>query len=257
MRPGAGSPAIDAIAPGPGCPATDQRGAARPTGAGCDAGAVEVAPPLATTGSASAITGSTATAAGTLTTRGLDTSYRIEFGATTAYGRQSGAATAPGAATPSAVSVALTGLSPLTTYHYRLVATGPDGVATGADRTLTTRTAPAITVGGPGAPRLSGLSISPRSFAVVPRGGKLRARTRTRAGLGARIRFRLSEAAAVRITVRKSLTGHRVRRAGRLRCTATVHATAAHARAAPPGSTGSPSRAGSAGGRSRRGPTAW
>ena len=36
----AGSPAIDA-ANGAVCPATDQRGVARPQGAGCDVGAVE------------------------------------------------------------------------------------------------------------------------------------------------------------------------------------------------------------------------
>jgi hypothetical protein len=45
MAPAAGSPAIDAIpAPGNGAPATDQRGVARPYGAGIDIGAVEVAP---------------------------------------------------------------------------------------------------------------------------------------------------------------------------------------------------------------------
>ncbi len=38
-----GSPAIDAADPA-ACPATDQRGIARPQGAGCDAGAVEVEP---------------------------------------------------------------------------------------------------------------------------------------------------------------------------------------------------------------------
>jgi hypothetical protein len=37
---GAGSPAIDAAIAG-ACPATDQRGVSRPSGAGCDAGAVE------------------------------------------------------------------------------------------------------------------------------------------------------------------------------------------------------------------------
>ncbi len=41
--PAAGSPAIDAASAAT-CPATDQRGVARPQGAGCDAGAVEVSP---------------------------------------------------------------------------------------------------------------------------------------------------------------------------------------------------------------------
>ncbi len=40
---GAGSPAIDAADAG-ACPATDQRGVARPQGGGCDVGAVEVSP---------------------------------------------------------------------------------------------------------------------------------------------------------------------------------------------------------------------
>ena len=47
LAPAAGSPAIDAIpAPGNGAPASDQRGVARPYGAGVDIGAVEVAPAL-------------------------------------------------------------------------------------------------------------------------------------------------------------------------------------------------------------------
>src|SRR5579862_2491426 len=46
MMPLAGSPAIDAG--GPACPATDQIGTARPQGAACDVGAVEVIPPAPT-----------------------------------------------------------------------------------------------------------------------------------------------------------------------------------------------------------------
>lgn len=43
---GPGSPALDAIPIGnPHCPATDQRGVARPQGAGCDSGAYEYVPP--------------------------------------------------------------------------------------------------------------------------------------------------------------------------------------------------------------------
>jgi hypothetical protein len=44
MLPGAGSAAIDAIALGDCVENVDQRGIARPQGAGCDIGAVEVAP---------------------------------------------------------------------------------------------------------------------------------------------------------------------------------------------------------------------
>ena len=217
MRPGAASAVIDRIVSG-GCPATDQRGAVRPSGAGCDTGAVEIAPPSATTGAASALTGSTASVAGTIDTRGLDTSYRVDFGATTAYGRQvAGAVT--GAAAPSAVSVPLTGLTPLTTYHYRLVATGPDGTATGADRTLTTTAA--TVAGGPGAPLVTRLTISPRVFAVAPRRGALRPGSRKRVARGAIVRFRLSQAARVVLVVERNVVGRRIRlRSARSGCVA-------------------------------------
>lgn len=217
MRSGPGSAALDRIPAGPGCPATDQRGAVRPSGAGCDVGAVEIAPPSVTTGAASALTGSSASVAGTVDTRGLDTAYRVEFGSTTACGRQV-AATAPRASAVSGVSLSLAGLTPLTTYHYRLVATGPDGTASGSDRTFATTAA--TVAGGPGAPRVTRLTIAPKRFAVVPKGGALRPPTRGRVALGARISFLLSEAATVRIVVQMSVPGHRVRRTGRLRCVA-------------------------------------
>jgi CSLREA domain-containing protein len=221
MRPGPGSPAIDREPAGAGCSATDQRGALRPGGAACDVGAFEIVLPVATTGGASPVGGSSATVAGTVDTRGLDTAYRVEFGATTAYGRQV-AASATGAPAPTALSVPLTGLTPVTTYHYRLVAIGPDGTATGVDRTFTTTTA--TVVGGPGAPRVTRLTVAPRAFAVVPRGASLRPPAPGRIGFGSRISFVLSEPAAVRIVIQRNVAGHRVRRAGRVRCVALAPA---------------------------------
>jgi hypothetical protein len=216
LRLGAGSGAIDHVAAGAGCPAVDQRGALRPFGAGCDAGAYEVAPPTAITGPASALTGTTASVAGTIDTRGVDTGFRVEFGPTTAYGRAV-AGIAAGGSTPTSARAELTGLTPLTIFHYRLVAIAADGTSTGGDRAFTTSAA--VIAGGPGAPRLSRLSIRPRSFGVVPKGGKRRARTRTHVGLGATIRFRLSERARVRLAVQRTVAGRRTRLAnGRIRC---------------------------------------
>ncbi len=204
-----GSGAIDAIGAALGCPATDARGAIRPFGGGCDTGAYEVAPPVAATGAADAVTGGSARVAGSITTRGVPTPFRIDFGATSAYGRQSETARAAGGTTPSAVSVALSGLTPLTTYHYRVVALGADGTSTGDDRTFTTGAA--AVAGGPGAPRVTGLTIRPRSFAVVPRGGALRARSRGRVARGAVVRFRLSQAARVTLVVERNVAGRRIR----------------------------------------------
>lgn len=138
MALGAGSAAIDAAGTGFPCPAADQRGVPRPKGAACDIGAFERAAPSATTGGASSITGVSAKLAGTANPDGLPTTYRFQFGKTTAYGSQtpgvgigSGTAGVPAHAT-------LTGLEPNTTYHYRLVVTNGDGTAFGADRTFKT-----------------------------------------------------------------------------------------------------------------------
>ncbi len=73
---------------------------------------------------------------------GIETSYRFEYGATTAYGQ-----TTPfpegnvGEGIAShAVWAAASGLAPGTTYHYRVVATNELGTAVGPDQTFTTET---------------------------------------------------------------------------------------------------------------------
>jgi hypothetical protein len=70
---------------------------------------------------------------------------------------------------------------------------------------------------------VTGLSISPKAFAVGAKGATLRARTRTQAALGAVIRFRLSERATVRLLVQRTIPGRRKAvRKGRSRCVAVV-----------------------------------
>jgi hypothetical protein len=82
----------------------------------------------------------TATLPGTVDPFGLQTSYHFEYGATDAYGSRSPATDAVlGALTaPQPVRTVLAGLSPGTTYHYRLVATNGAGTTFGPDRQLTT-----------------------------------------------------------------------------------------------------------------------
>jgi len=103
--------------------------------------------PTVTTGDATTIAGDGATLTGTVNANGLDATTGFEWGLTTAYGNSA-------AATPSsvsgnaetAISAALTGLIPATTYHYRAIATTPAGSGYGADRTFeSARIAPSAT----------------------------------------------------------------------------------------------------------------
>lgn len=68
---------------------------------------------------------------------GIPTTYRVEYGTTTAYSSSTATVDAGSGAEFVTEHVSLTGLQPATTYHARVVATG-SGQATGEDLTLTT-----------------------------------------------------------------------------------------------------------------------
>ncbi len=95
-------------------------------------------PPAVTTGSASGIGTTTATVAGTVDPNGLSTSWYVEYGTTTSYGSKTATKDAGAGTSAVGVSVALSGLTAGTTYHYRVVATSTAGTDRGADRTLAT-----------------------------------------------------------------------------------------------------------------------
>lgn len=118
----------------------DQRGVARPQGAGCDAGAYELAPPNVTTGGASQVGENSATVAGGIIPNARPTMWHVEFGPTTAYGSQTPAQSLPGGLAAVPVTAALSGLAIHSVVHYHLVATNADGTTSGADATLTTST---------------------------------------------------------------------------------------------------------------------
>ena len=103
-------------------------------------GQAQPQPPSVTTGSASSITKTSASIAGTVNPNGLATTYHFDYGKTTAYGSSApvpeASAGSGSASTP--VSVALTGLTASTTYHFRLVATNSTGTTNGGDATFTT-----------------------------------------------------------------------------------------------------------------------
>ena len=98
-------------------------------------------PPVVETGKATSITDTTAELNGTIDAIGDQTTYRFEYGTTTAYGSKAPAGAegiAGNGVAPRAFSRPVSGLQPLTTYHYRLVATNSAGETAGADQTFTT-----------------------------------------------------------------------------------------------------------------------
>ena len=100
-------------------------------------------PPSLENVTASAVTQTAATLNASINPNNQDTIYHFEFGPTTAYGRTLPAPDADIGLGYSNVVVGqqLTGLSPGTTYHFRVVATNatsPLGGTVGADRTFTT-----------------------------------------------------------------------------------------------------------------------
>jgi hypothetical protein len=101
-------------------------------------------PPEVNTGAASDITDTRATLNGTIDPNGRQTSYFFEYGTTTAYGSKAPIPNgdAGSGTTLQGVSAAISGLSPSTTYNFRLVAQSSAGTTTGANRTFTTAALP-------------------------------------------------------------------------------------------------------------------
>jgi Divergent InlB B-repeat domain len=97
-------------------------------------------PPAVTTGAASGVSQTAATLSGTVNPDGAAVSAcEVQYGTSAGYGLKASCASLPGSgASPVAVSVALSGLTAGTTYHYRFVATNPGGTVYGADATFTT-----------------------------------------------------------------------------------------------------------------------
>jgi hypothetical protein len=103
---------------------------------------------------------SSATATASINPNGSATTYRIEYGTSTRYGKETTAAVAP-STSPSSISVELDDLRPYTRYHWRTVATNAAGTTRGADRSFRTARLPSAV----------SLSLSRRT---VPWGGDVR-----------------------------------------------------------------------------------
>jgi len=101
--------------------------------------------PNLTTGAATNIEATSATLGGAYIGTGTDTHYFFEYGFDSGYGHatpinDNGA----GSGLQTVAPVTITGLQPLTTYHYRIVATNSLGTTDGQDENLTTATHPTI-----------------------------------------------------------------------------------------------------------------
>lgn len=104
-------------------------------------------PPVATTTDATAVTSIGATLNATVNPRGTDTSAFFEYGPTAAYGNRApagGDLNAGNDVADHTVSRAISGLSPNSTYHFRVVTTNVGGETKGADRTFATAPAEAL-----------------------------------------------------------------------------------------------------------------
>ena len=108
--------------------------------------------PAVTTEAASAITASEATLNGTINPEGVagTTTYHFEWGLDTNYGNPTPETDTGGGSSDVPAAATITGLTPGTTYHYRLDGTNASGSSTGSDETFTTASAaPAVDVQGP------------------------------------------------------------------------------------------------------------
>jgi hypothetical protein len=104
--------------------------------------ALALSPPAVSTGPADAVSYGSATLTGSINPRGSNTSYYFQYGPTKAYGAQTALADVGAGVATVKVSIPVTGLRPVTVYHYRLIAVNAAGASTGADRAFATAKVP-------------------------------------------------------------------------------------------------------------------
>lgn len=95
-------------------------------------------PPGATTGSARSVSPVAARLSASIGPNGRATTYHFEYGTTTSYSERTADASAGSGQSARAVSAGISGLSPNTRYHYRVVAGNDAGVTRGRDRSFVT-----------------------------------------------------------------------------------------------------------------------
>jgi len=104
-------------------------------------------PPGASTSSARNVTAVGARLAASVDPNGRATTYHFEYGTSTSYGKRTAEAGAGSGQSARSVSATISGLTPNTRYHFRVVASNDSGVTRGRDRSFVTLRNPrAITV---------------------------------------------------------------------------------------------------------------
>jgi hypothetical protein len=93
-------------------------------------------PAPAVTLKAKTVSGATVQLHGTVDPSGFAVSYTFEYGRTATYGQSTASISLPASTGARAVSASLGKLSPRTTYHYALVATGAGGTVISGDGTF-------------------------------------------------------------------------------------------------------------------------
>jgi hypothetical protein len=198
----AGSPTIDKGANVVGNGAEDFEGNPRFIDS-TDIGADEYLPlPAADTDAFGSITRTSARVTGRVTPKGSPTSYRFEYGTTTDYGQSTPAQDAGSGLDAVPAFAELTGLTPGTLYHFRLVASNASGTTAGADMTFTTEAVPPPVVGS--------IKLTSKVFRIGSKLPALIGAQKKKAPVGTIIRFNLNEPANAKISFRKLVSGRRV-----------------------------------------------
>jgi sugar lactone lactonase YvrE len=139
--------------------------------AGSASGTLVISPiaPVVTTGAVSAITGTSATLAGSANPEGSATTFSFQYGlSSNPYSNSTTGQSLGSGSAVVASSAPIMGLTPGTLYHYRAVASSAGGTINGLDKTFTTLAAP--TFGTTPATPLLSASGAEVGFAVDPEG---------------------------------------------------------------------------------------
>ena len=200
--------------------ATDIAGNARIVGSKRDLGAYERPNPSAATNDATAITQAGASLSGTANEGGPAGGGTAQFvyGTTTAYGSTLPSHALATSGDGVAITDAVGGLTPGTTYHFALRVQTALGTVTSSDRTFTTAAAPSGGPPGGGPPGggptttipvIRALSLSPSKFKAAHSGSTLATPPKKRAAGGATLTISLNVAATVTFTVTRQDRGVR------------------------------------------------
>ena len=119
--------------------------------------------PSATTGGATKVNNTSAVLNGVINPNGNATQYDFTYGPTTAYGATTAVHKIKAGTKAVAVQITISGLTPGTTYHYRLGAINAGGAASGSDRTFTTS-------GHPPAAVVTGAAVNVGKTVATPTG---------------------------------------------------------------------------------------